>query len=49
MKKTYINPAIEVLLVETSELMETSLGVYDAEITKDEMLSRDVEFFFDED
>ena len=49
MKKTYINPAIEVLLVETSELMETSLGVYDTEITNDEMLSRDVVMFFDED
>ena len=48
MKKAYINPAIEVLLVESTELMEASLGVYDTEITKEQMLSREI-IFDDED
>ena len=52
MKKIYVNPAIEVLLMESTELMEASvtLGVYsDTEITKDDLLSRETEMFFDED
>ena len=51
MKKIYVNPAIEVLHVESTELMETSLNVYDTEITKEEMLSRELgdNLFFDED
>lgn len=39
MKKTYESPMIEVLQVKTQDLMETSLGVYDTEITKEDMLS----------
>jgi hypothetical protein len=49
MKKIYVNPAIEVLLMESTELMETSLGVYDTEITKEEMLSREIDMFFDDE
>lgn len=51
MKKIYVNPAIEVLFVESTELMETSLNVYDTEITSGEMLSRELDddLFFDED
>lgn len=52
MKKIYVNPAIEVLFVESTELMETSLNVYgDTEITSEEMLSRELDndLFFDED
>lgn len=49
MKKTYVNPAIEVLLVESTELMQASLGVYDTEITKEEMLGREVDMILDEE
>jgi hypothetical protein len=49
MKKVYVNPAIEVLLVESTELMEASLGVYETEITKEDMLSRETEMFFDDE
>ncbi len=49
MKKVYVNPAIEVLLVESTELMEASLGVYNTEITKEDMLSRETEMFFDDE
>ncbi|MBO4464714.1 MAG: hypothetical protein J5797_11075 [Prevotella sp.] len=53
MKKTYINPAIEVILVKSPDLMVTSVGVYDTEIEAKDMLSRDVvdfgdDSFFDE-
>ncbi len=49
MKKTYVNPAIEVLLVESTELMQASLGVYNTEITKEEMLGREVDMILDEE
>lgn len=48
MKKVYVNPAIEVLLVESTELMEASLGVYDTEITSNDLLTREI-LFDDED
>lgn len=40
MKKTYIAPEMEVFEQKiTQPLMTTSLGVYDTEITNDEMLA----------
>jgi uncharacterized protein YacL (UPF0231 family) len=41
MKKEYIMPRVYDMACEGEELMETSLNVYDTEITKDQMLSRE--------
>lgn len=48
MKKVYEIPQIEVTLLESTELMEASLGVYETEITSADMLSREI-IFDDED
>ena len=49
MKKTYQVPEIEVMLMESTALMEESLGVYDTEITNSQMLSREIIFDDDEE
>ena len=49
MKKIYEIPQIEVMLIESTELMEASLGVYSEETS--DPLTRETEMFFyvDED
>ena len=50
MKKTYQIPEIEVMQVETTELMQASMGTYsDKQVGAGSILSRDDEMFFDED
>lgn len=51
MKKTYQIPEIEVMLVESTELMAGSMGPWSDESinSSDKILSRDDEMFFDED
>ena len=51
MKKTYQIPEIEVMLVESTELMAGSMGPWSDEPVTDKksILSRDDEMFFDED
>ena len=44
MKKTYIAPVMEEMLAETEELMETSFGVYEEEVTGADVLSREAGF-----
>ena len=51
MKKTYQIPEIEVMLVESTELMAGSMGPWNDQSidSSDKILSRDDEMFFDED
>ena len=39
MKKVYMNPTMEIVEVKCSDLLTSSLQVFDTEITKDEMLA----------
>ena len=49
MKKTYQSPEIEVLMMESTELLQESLGVWsDEQVTSDKMLTREI-IFDDED
>lgn len=43
MKKTYINPEMQVVEINTPVLLTGSLPVFDTEITKDDMLSPELE------
>lgn len=47
MKKVYEIPQIEVMLIESTELMETSMAVSDEPTSNP--LSRETEMFFDDD
>ena len=48
MKKAYQIPEIEVMLMESTELMEASLGVYDTTVGADDIVTREI-IFDDED
>ena len=49
MKKIYQVPEIEVTLMESTELMEASLGVYSDQVEAKDILSRDADMFFDDE
>jgi len=48
MKKIYEIPQIEVTLLESTELMQASMGVYSDKTTSNP-LTRETEMFFDDD
>ena len=48
MKKTYQVPEIEVTLMESTELMQASMGVYTDQVEAKDILSREI-IFTDED
>ena len=49
MKKIYEIPQIEVMLIESTELMEASLGVYsDETVSSEQIMTREI-LFDDED
>lgn len=41
MKKTYVKPSVEVIKVETTQMMATSLGIYGEGVDSGSQLSRE--------
>lgn len=41
MKKNYVKPSVEVIKVETTKMMATSIGIYDGEMGSGSQLSRE--------
>ena len=49
MKKTYQVPEIEVMMMESTALMQDSMGVYTDKVGADAILTRDIIFDDDEE
>ncbi len=48
MKKTYINPEMEIVNVEVQQMLAASLGISSTEVDGSQALGRDADFSFDD-